>query len=263
MPFDITDLNRFRALPLLRAASADSFERLTHDAVLLRTSRRTTLTVEGEVSADLAILIKGSVALESGQEGRGAALALLEPSSTVMLASVVLDTPALVTAWAAPQSEVLLIPGQTLRQTVRADPGLAFAVCEELSGCYSGVVRTLKNHRLRGAVERLANYLLTQHQRQHGASRLILPSRKRVLASLLGMTPENLSRSFASLAPLGVEVDGQAVTLRLPDALALLAGPDASIDNHAISDAARPGQADRERRRFVAIDFPVSEDIRP
>ena len=260
MPFDSTDLNRFRELPLLAAASADSFAKLTREALLQRIPRRTALTVEGEISPRLAILMDGAVALESGQ---GATLALLEPSSIVMLASVVLDTPALVTAWAAPRSEVLLISGEVLRQAARTDPGLAFAIAEELSGCYSGVVRALKNQRLRGTLERLANYLLTQQRRQGGATRLSLPSRKRVLASLLGMTPENLSRGFAALAPLGVEVDGPYVTLRRSDALALLASPNPSIDNHAGFEAARPGQASRERRRFVTKDFPVPEDARP
>lgn len=252
MPLDTLD---FRTLPLLAEASADSLERLTRDAVLQRVVRRTALTVEGEVSGHLPILVEGAVVLEGGQ---GATLALLEAPATVMLASVVLDAPALVTAWAAPRSEVLLIPGAVLREVARTDPALAFAVSEELSGCYAGVVRALKNQRLRGTLERLANYLLTLHRRQHGETRLKLPSRKRVLASLLGMTPENLSRGLASLAPLGVEVDGPTVTLRRPDDLARLAGPDSSIDNHAALDHAHPGQADRERRRLKAF-----EDARP
>lgn len=257
MSFDLADL---RKLPLLASASAESFDLLTRDAVLQRPLRRTALTVEGEVSAFLPILAEGAVALESGQ---GATLALLEAPSTVMLASVVLDVPALVTAWAAPRSAVLLIPGEALRQAARTDPTLAFAVSEELSGCYSGVVRALKNQRLRGTLERLANYLLTRHRREDGATRLTLPSRKRVLASLLGMTPENLSRGFASLAPLGVEVDGPTVTLKRPHALMQLAGPDGAIDNHAAFDAARPGQADRERRRVAAFELSVPKDIRP
>jgi CRP/FNR family transcriptional activator FtrB len=263
MSLDTADLLRVRKLPLLDAASADSFAQLMRDAVLRSVSRRTALTLEGEVSPWLPILMEGSVALESGRDGQGATLALLEPLSTVMLASVILDVPALVTAWAAPRSEVLLIPGAALRLAARTDPALAFAISEELSGCYSGVVRALKNQRLRGTQERLANYLLTQHRRQDGATRLTLPSRKRVLASLLGMTPENLSRGFASLAPLGVEVDGPIVTLRRPGDLALLAAADNSIDNHAPFDAAHPGQAERERRRCKAIDFPVPEDARP
>lgn len=246
MPLDTLD---FRKLPLLADISADSLVCLTRDAILQSVPRRTALTVEGEVSAHLPILVDGAVVLEGGP---GAALALLEAPATVMLASVVLDVPALVTAWAAPRSEVLLIPGETLREVARSDPAFAFAVSEELSGCYAGVVRALKNQRLRGTLERLANYLLTRHRR-HGETRLRLPSRKRVLASLLGMTPENLSRGFASLAPLGVEVDGPTVTLNRPEALAMLAGPDGSIDNHAAFDADRPGQADRERRRLKAF----------
>ena len=177
MSLDAVDL---RKLPLLSSISADSLARLTRDAVFERVPGRTALTVEGEVSAYLPILIEGAVTLEGGQ---GATLALLEAPATVMLASVVLDVPALVTAWAAPRSAVLLIPGETLREAARSDPAFAFAVSEELSGCYSGVVRALKTQRLRGTLERLANYLLTRHRREAGATRLRLPSRKRVLAS--------------------------------------------------------------------------------
>ena len=121
------------------------------------------------------------------------------------------------------RSQVLMIPGETFRQAVREDPALSFAVAEELSGCYSGVVRVLKNYKLRGALERLANYLLVQQRRQGGGATLRLPCQKRVLASLLGMTPENLSRAFATLGGHGVQVDGANVTIHRPGALARLA----------------------------------------
>ena len=111
MSLDTADLIRVRKLPLLDAASADSFAQLTRDAVLQSVSRRTALTLEGEVSSCLPILMEGSVALESGRDGQGATLALLEPLSTVMLASVVLDAPALVTAsmesWRISGSQVM------------------------------------------------------------------------------------------------------------------------------------------------------------
>lgn len=250
MPLDPADL---RTLPLLAFASPESFDLLTRDAVWRTSSRRAALSVENTVSADLPILVAGMVELEGGE---GATLALLEAPATVMLASVLLEAPALVTAWATPRSQVLTIPGEALRQAVRADPALALAVSEELAGCCSGAIRALKNQRLRGTLARLANYLLTQHRRQGGATRIRLPSRKRVLASLLGMTPENLSRGFASLAPLGVEVDGPHVTVLRPRDLMRLAAPDAAIDNHAARDDAYPGRADRERRRLIAFEAP-------
>jgi hypothetical protein len=53
----------------------------------------------------------------------------------------------------------------------------------------------------------------------------------RVLANLLGMRPENLSRSFAELASLGVRVDGAAVTIADIGALSQFARPDPLIDS--------------------------------
>jgi len=54
-------------------------------------------------------------------------------------------------------------------------------------------------------------------------------------AALLGMTPENLSRAFATLAPYGVKVDGPVIALsKLPD-LKVLAKPTALIDDQSVS----------------------------
>ena len=76
------------------------------------------------------------------------------------------------------------------------------------------------------------NYLLAEQFSQGGGATLVLPHEKRVLASLLGMTPENLSRAFANLADHGVEVNGAAVSIHRPAALDRLARPDSLIDGY-------------------------------
>jgi CRP/FNR family transcriptional activator FtrB len=58
-----------------------------------------------------------------------------------------------------------------------------------------------------------------------------LPIEKKALANLLGMRPENLSRSFGELADLGVEVDGAKVTIVNMAALTEFARPDRLIDD--------------------------------
>jgi CRP/FNR family transcriptional activator FtrB len=58
-----------------------------------------------------------------------------------------------------------------------------------------------------------------------------LPMEKKALASLLGMRPENLSRSFAELADLGVAVVGSKVTISDMAALTELARPNPLIDS--------------------------------
>jgi CRP/FNR family transcriptional activator FtrB len=69
---------------------------------------------------------------------------------------------------------------------------------------------------------------------------------KRVLASLLGMTPENLSRSFSALQNYGVSVQGAVVTLANIAALEQLAKPDPLIDNHAPRGGDIIAEADAE-----------------
>jgi CRP/FNR family transcriptional activator FtrB len=57
-----------------------------------------------------------------------------------------------------------------------------------------------------------------------------LPFDKRTLASLLGMTAENLSRAFATLRPYGVVVNGGKITLTDASNLVRLAKPAPLMD---------------------------------
>ena len=246
MSLEDTDLVRVRALSLFRALDSDVFTRLMRGAFLQRFPRGSQLTSQGQPDNFLFVLLDGAIELEGSSCDRESTLALLWPTATLGLASIVLDGPSLMSARTTKASLILMIPGEAFRQALGEDAALGRAVAEELAGCFSGAVRSLKNCKLRTARERLISYLLAQYERQNGGSIIRLPCRKRVLASLLGMTPENLSRAFASLTPHGVEIDGATVTLRQPDALAMLARPDPTID----SDVGEGfSQAERERRR--------------
>jgi CRP/FNR family transcriptional activator FtrB len=80
-------------------------------------------------------------------------------------------------------------------------------------------------------VERLANFLLGCDQQNGGTGTFRLVIEKRTLASLLGMTPENLSRAFGTLAKYGIVVNGQEVRIERPSDLIALACPNALIDD--------------------------------
>ena len=123
-----------------------------------------------------------------------------------------------------------MIPSSDIRRMLAADQGFAGALATELASCYRAVVRELKNQKLRSAVDRLANHLLRLDRDQGGNGVIALPYDKRTLASLLGMTPENLSRSFAALKSYGVEVNGSSIRLGLRQDLERLAKPSRLID---------------------------------
>ncbi|WP_297510399.1 helix-turn-helix domain-containing protein [uncultured Caulobacter sp.] len=242
------DLARLRRLALFAPADQATFDRLADAADLRTMASGLTIAAEGQADDVLYVLLDGMLELSGVWNARDTTLALLRPVSTFALASVILRTPVLTTARTVARSRVLTLPGDAWREAMRHDAGLAHAAMEELAGCYNSVVRVLKNCKLRGAQERLANYLLSLHQRADGATTFVLPCPKRVLASLLDMTPENLSRAFASLAAYGVEVDGPRISIAQPAILAGLAKPDILIEGHP-APAGAWGQAERERRR--------------
>jgi Crp-like helix-turn-helix domain len=64
----------------------------------------------------------------------------------------------------------------------------------------------------RASIEEKPAALQTYARSGHNG-RLTLPFEKRLLASILGMTPENLSRGFATLAAHGLKTEGQVIVI--------------------------------------------------
>lgn len=243
------DSERIRSLSIFRSASDGAFAAALSGAFLQRFPATTTLLMEGDSVDFLYILLEGSVELGAGWKSKETTLAILRPVSTFILAAVVLDADSLMSAVTLERSEILMVPGDSLRRAMQEDAAFCFAVSEELAGCYRGLVRSIKNQKLRDSTERLANYLLTQRARQGGKDEITLPHEKRVLASLLGMTPENLSRAFAKLAPRGVLVEGAHVRFEKVSALERLALPSPLIDNHLALPRNEQGKAHTERQK--------------
>jgi len=140
------------------------------------------------------------------------------------------ENPYLMSGRTITQSNILLIPVEAIREAVATEPGFASAIIAELARGYRLMVRTLKNFKLRNTVERLANYLLVEERRQGSGGQFRLTLEKRVLASLLGCTPENLSRAFATLRANGVEIAGADMVITDRAQLTKIANPDDFID---------------------------------
>lgn len=226
------DAERMRALPMFAGLDEHAFETFTLSAYLQRFPANTQLLLEGDTVDFLYLLLDGQVELSGTWNDKETVLTVLRPVSTFILAAVVLDAEALMGARTIERSDILMIPGALIRARMDEDAAFAVAIARELSGCYRGLVRTIKNQKLRSGVERLANYLL-QLRARSSSDTVELPHEKRVLASLLGMTPENLSRAFSTLRPFGVAVNGAAVHLTLVADLRRLAKPDPLIENQA------------------------------
>ena len=207
------------------------FEELMQAAYLQWFPPRLQLITEGDPADFLYVVTEGTVELFAHGNRRETTIAILEPVSTFILAAVLKDAVYLMSARTLEPSRVLMVPSENIRLVMEKDSAFARAMVRELAMRYRTTITELKHQKLRTGVERLANYLLREHAKQAGRGELTLSLDKRTLASLLGMTPENLSRAFGTLGPYGVEVDGAQVNLTKIKDLRVLAKPTPLIDD--------------------------------
>lgn len=226
----VSDRSLVRALPLFRDLDDKNFDALLGAAFLQRFPQGVTLIREGELPDFLHIVVEGSVELFAAHGGQETTLAIIEPVTTFILAAVIRDEVYLKSARTLSPAQILMIPATAVRDVFGRDAAFARAVVNELAERYRGIVRSLKDEKLRTGAERLANWIVTADSRQGNRRQIELKFDKRVLASRLGMTPENLSRNLALLAQHGVASSGRSITIRDSAALRRFAKPSELID---------------------------------
>ena len=223
--------NLVKELSLFRGLEEQAFERLLLGSFFQRFPSHVVLIREGDPADFLHIVVDGGVELFSAWRDHETTMQIVRPVSTFILAAVIRDAPYLMSARTMEPSSILMIPSQNIRVMMAADSRFGVAMVEELAACFRSVVKAQKNLKLRSGVERLANFLLQLDQEQNGNGDIDLPVEKKLLASLLGMSPENLSRAFNTLAPYGVVVEGARIRFERKDDLQRLARPTPLIDD--------------------------------
>lgn len=225
------EIQEMRKLPLFAEVAPEHVEAMLKPAFLQRFPAHVELIREGELADFLHVVVEGHVEVYSAYRDRETTVSVLGPGHSFIVAAVILDRLYLKSARALTAARVLLIPAEAVRQAFGADAAFARAMAVELAFAYRGVVKELKNQKLRSSLERLANWLIARNAETGGKRQFELPFEKKVLASRLGMAPEVLSRSFAALVPYKVRVSGPVVEIGDLDALATLAKPSITIDD--------------------------------
>lgn len=222
-----------RSLHLFSDMEEENFRALMRGAYVQNFPPRIELITEGDPSDFLHVVVAGSVELFSRWNDRETSMSTVWPISTFILAATVKNAPYLMSARTIEKSRLVLIPSQDVRSVFDIDAKFARATVTELAQCYRSVIKSQKDLKLRTSLERLANYLLRQQKSEGGGAEFELGFEKRRLASLLGMTPENLSRAFRGLQGYGVVVNGSWIKITDQDDLERFAKPNPLIDDRA------------------------------
>jgi CRP/FNR family transcriptional regulator, transcriptional activator FtrB len=224
------DSDLIRALPLFQGMSDAQFDALVHAAFLQRFPAHVVLIKEGDLPDFLHVVVEGAVELFAAHRGSETTIDILHPVTTFILAAVIQDEVYLKSARTLTPGQILMIPVEAVRTVFGQDAMFARAVVSELAVRYRGVVRELKNQKLRTGVERLANWILQTDAKAGGAGNFTFSYDKRTIASLLGMTPENLSRNLAALSADCIASEGRGITITNRERLMRIATPSSLID---------------------------------
>ena len=220
-----------RKLHLFDTMAEEHFQTLMRGAFVQTFPSQLELITEGGASDFLHVLVSGSVDLFSEWKGRETSMVTVRPVSTFILAATIRDQPYLMSARTLEKSRIALIPSTEVRAIFDADSGFARAVVTELALCYRSAIKAQKDLKLRTSPERLANYLLRAQARADRQPEFELGFEKRRLASVLGMTPEHLSRAFKGLQPHGVIASGTKIRIADQAKLENYARPNPLIDD--------------------------------
>lgn len=228
------EIEEMRHLPLFADVEPPHTDAILRASFLQRFPAAVELVREGDPADFLHVVVDGQVEIFSAYRDRETTVSVLGAGHSFIVAAVILDRVYLKSARTLSPARVLLVPAAAVRRTFAVDAAFARALAQELAYAYRGIVKELKNQKLRSSLERLANWLLAHNDATGGKGRFELPFEKKVLASRLGMAPEVLSRSFASLVPYEVVVRGPMVEIKDIEALRNLAKPVATIDDPAV-----------------------------
>jgi CRP/FNR family transcriptional regulator, transcriptional activator FtrB len=229
------ELAQLKALPLFSEMTNESLASLLDAALLQQFPTGVILIHEGDQADFLHVLVDGLVEIFTEQNGGEWGISLVNPVSTFILAAVVSDHPYLNSARTLTDSRVLLIPAPRVRAVFDQDVAFARIVAQELAIAYRSAVKKLKGYMARSSVERLANWILTEAHKDTAQGdiqeNIVVPFDRGTLASHIGTTRENLSRSLALLTEHGVRIRGREIVIDSKDQLEAFARPQRFIDD--------------------------------
>lgn len=211
------DIALLRTLPLFRALSDDTFSRLVEFVRFDRYVKGDVIVRQGDKAKWVIVVLEGYVKLSRlSPHGDETVIHIFGRGETVAESVAVLGDTHTTTAEAAGPTRIVRLPAHVVAQAARESPELALAILSESSAKIWALMDEIEALKAQTADQRVLRFLLSQVPTHARNAEARLPYTKSVIAASLGLKQETLSRSFARLKSVGVDIDGR--TLRVADA---------------------------------------------
>lgn len=213
-------------VPIFSGLSTEEQFKVAGIATPARVRRSETIYAAGDDVSQLMVVHRGRVRITHLlPNGHEQLLRVLEPGDFVGEGSFISGGRPDHFAVALSDAEMCVFQHRDLAGLIRRHPVIALHMLQTLSGRLTEAERRITALTSGDVESRLASYLLELPVQDHG-TRVRLPLAKKDVASLLGTTPETLSRRLTQFAADGlIRVDGarDVILLDIP-ALADVAG---------------------------------------
>jgi CRP-like cAMP-binding protein len=170
----------------------------------------------GEMASGIYALVSGRVKLAiPAAHGSEKVIELLGPGDTFGQSATFLGAPHIASAETLTPARLLHVDRSAVLTAVRRHHQFAERILIALSARLRHFIREIASAALHSGTERTIAFLLAQLPREaHGCTMLMLPARKRVIASRLDLTHEHFSRILRDLSAARlIIVEGAKLTI--------------------------------------------------
>jgi CRP-like cAMP-binding protein len=251
--------NLIRSLQLFSEISEENLQQLLQYGQIRDFGKGKLLFLEGEPANRLYIVLRGWIKIFKGTVG-GEETILQIPSSgdTIMESAVFLNSSFPVSAQVISDATLLSLPAPILREQIKNNNKLALNLLATMSYRSQGLIRQIKNARLKTVDERIGWFLLKQLLEQGNNSCSVeLPYDKSLIASYLDMRRETFSRALKRMKEKGFKVENDTVII--PHLKALCEFCDDSIAHqcalHGTAECPNPQQCDEAQAHCVHKEY--------
>lgn len=216
-----------RAIPMFAALSGAELKALAAIAVHKRHPRGATVFTEGDPPDGFHIILSGQVRVfKSSLEGKEQTLHVFGPMHPVGEAAVFAGSPYPAHAQAIENTTALFFPRGAFTALLESRPAIALGLLATLAKRLMHFAALVEQLSLKEIPNRLAAYLMHLHRHAPADAAIDLGMPKKQLATLIGATPETLSRTFARFEQDGAVTPAGRRRLLIinPDYLARLSG---------------------------------------
>lgn len=223
------DRRRLRRLPLFAGADDATVQDLLARTPVNVVQRHQLAIREGAIPNSVMAVLSGRLALSTQITGdQPVVIGIVGREELIMPGAAIVASPYPLSARAIEETRIAVVPLADLWAATERDRGFAMDLARLASGEWQALLAMLKDYRLRSAPQRFAAYLVRLAKEaglgESGTAEIELADDRKTLASLLGMTPENLSRTIAQFRERGVVVTGRMVKIADVAALGAFAG---------------------------------------